>query len=128
MFTFANTLVSVGRAGVSSGTGSVSSTTIGSNQCTVNLTGVTNAQVITVTLTNVVDSQNNAGDISVSMGVLIGDSNANRAVNATDVSQAKSRLGQTLNATNFRSDVNASGGINATDVSLIKSKIGTALP
>lgn len=128
VFTFANSLVSVGRASVSSGTGSVSSTTMSANQYTVNLTGVTNAQVTTVTLTSAVDSQNNAGDISVPMGVLIADTNANRSVNAGDVSQTKARIGQTLNATNFRSDVNASGGINAGDVSVVKSNLGTGLP
>jgi hypothetical protein len=68
------------------------------------------------------------GDVPVSMGVLIGDTNGNGAVNASDVSQSKARIGQTLDATNFRSDVNANGAINATDVSIVKSDAGTGLP
>jgi len=128
VFTFANSLVSVGRASVSSGTGSVSSTTMAPNQYTVNLTGVTNAQVITVTLTNTVDSQNNAGEISVPMGVLAGDTTGNGLVNASDINQTKSRSGQIVDATNFRSDVTANGSVNASDVNLVKSKSGTALP
>jgi predicted outer membrane repeat protein len=50
VFTFANTLTSVGGAAVSSGTGTVSSSGIGADahEYIVNLTAVTNAQVITV--------------------------------------------------------------------------------
>jgi hypothetical protein len=46
----------------------------GTSQITVNLTGVTNVQRITVTLHNVNDGTSN-GDVSVSMGVLVGDVN-----------------------------------------------------
>lgn len=52
------------------------------------------------------------------MGFLTGDTNGNRTVNATDVSQTKSRLGQAVDATNFRSDLNANGTINAADTAL----------
>jgi hypothetical protein len=44
------------------------------------------------------------------------------------VSQTKSRIGQPVNPTTFRSDLNADGSINATDVSLVKSAVGTGLP
>jgi hypothetical protein len=46
IFTFVNNLVSVASASLTSATGSVSSSALGpnSNQYTVNLTGVTNAQ------------------------------------------------------------------------------------
>ena len=129
VFTFANSLVNVGRASVSSGTGSVSSTTVGPNQCTVNLTGVTNAQVITVTLTNTVDSQNNAGDIYRADGPPRLVTPAATASSTPPISvKPKSRSGQTVDATNFRSDVTVNGSINASDVSLVKSKSGTALP
>jgi hypothetical protein len=68
------------------------------------------------------------GNVPVSMGVLVGDVNGNAAVNASDVSQSKSRIGQQIDGTNFRSDVNANGLINATDISIVKSNIGTGLP
>ena len=58
----------------------------------------------------------------------IGDVNGNGAVNASHVSQTKSRVGHTIDGTNSRSDVNADGSINATDVSLVKSSAGTGLP
>jgi hypothetical protein len=47
------TPVTVGGASVTSGTGSVSSFSVSGSQVTVNLAGVTNAQRITVTLSNV---------------------------------------------------------------------------
>jgi hypothetical protein len=62
------------------------------------------------------------------MGVLLGDTTGNGTVNATDVSETKSKSGQSVNASNFRDDVTVSGNINSTDVSTVKSKSGTALP
>jgi hypothetical protein len=91
---------------------------------TIPLTNVANAQAINVTLFDV----NGDGNVVIPMGVLTGDVNANRAVNAGDVALTKSRLGQLLDATNFRADVNANGGINATDVSIVKQNSGTSLP
>jgi hypothetical protein len=49
-------------------------------------------------------------------------------VNAADVAQTKGHLGQTIDATNFRSDVNANGSINAADTAIIKQNSGTSLP
>ena len=90
VFTFPNS-VTFNNAVVSSGTGSVSSSSgSGTATVTVDVTGVTNAQVITVTLTNVHSGSINA-DVSVPMGVLFGDTNGNGSVNSTDVSQTKLR-------------------------------------
>jgi hypothetical protein len=58
----------------------------------------------------------------------VGDVNANAAVNASDVSLAKSQAGQAVTSLNFRNDINANGAINASDVSVIKSHVGTGLP
>ncbi len=121
------TTVTVGSASVTSGTGSVSSFSVSGSQVTVNLTGVTTAQRITVTLFNVNDGTH-MGNVPVSMGVLVGDVNGNAAVNASDVSLTKAQVGQPVTGSNFREDVNASGTITATDVALVKSKVGTALP
>jgi hypothetical protein len=63
------------------------------------------------------------------VAVLIGDTNASRSVTATDVGEVKSRSGQAVSNTNFRTDVTASGGsINAGDIGLVKSKSGAVLP
>jgi hypothetical protein len=122
------TTVTVESASVTSGTGMVSSFTgSGTSQITVNLTGVTDAQRITMTLHNV-NNGTSTGDVPVSMGVLVGDVNGNAVVNASDVSLTKSQVGNPVTSSNFREDVNANGTISATDVALVKSEVGTALP
>ena len=130
VFSFANTLTSVAGASVTSGTGSVSSHAIGSDahQYVVDLTGVTNLQVITVSLTGVQDMTGPIGDISQSMGVVVGDTTDSRSVNSSDISQTKSQSGQKITASNFRQDVTVNGSINSSDIALVKSRSGTALP
>jgi hypothetical protein len=132
VFTFANTLTSVGGATVTRGTGSVSSNNIDNSDAhnyIVNLTGVTNAQYLTVGLANVHDSAGNGSNaVSASMGVLVGDTTGDGFVNSADISQTKSQSGQGITTANFREDINADGFINSTDISLVKSKSGTALP
>jgi hypothetical protein len=126
IISFANS-VTVENASVASGTGSVSSFSVSGSQVTVNLTGVTNVQRITVTLHNVNDGMH-SGDVPLSMGVLVGDVNGNAVVNSSDVSLTKSQVGQAVTGSNFREDVNVNGTISSTDVALVKAKVGTALP
>jgi len=78
----------------------------GTPTITVNLTGVTDVQRITVTLNSVSDGTN-TGNIPIFMGVLGRDVNGNNAVNSTDVAQTKSQVGQPVMSSNFREDVNA---------------------
>jgi hypothetical protein len=132
IFTFANVLTNVAEAKVTSGTGTVSGSAIGSDrhQYIVNLTGVTNAQTITVTLTNVYDSANNSSaTVSVQMGVLLGDVDATRSVDGNDVAAVQSHTRQTVNSNAVaRFDVNTSGGIDGNDVALTQSSTRTSLP
>jgi hypothetical protein len=127
IFTFA-TPVTVSGAAVTTGTGVAAAPTgSGTNTITVGLSGVTNAQNITVTLTCVNDGLN-FGDVGVTMGVLAGDVSAGGSVNGTDVSITKLQSGQLITAGNFREDINANGSISGTDVSIAKLNSGTALP
>jgi hypothetical protein len=98
------------------------------NQCTVQLTGVPNAQFTTVQLTGVIDSNGSTGDVSGSMGVLVGDTTADASVNSTDIAQTKSQSGNLVTNSNFREDVTTDGNLNSTDIGLVKSKSGTGLP
>jgi Beta-propeller repeat/Dockerin type I domain len=133
VFTFASPLTSVGGASVSSGTGTVNKSFIDSDNdphnYVVNLTGVTNAQSITV---NIADVQDSAGGFSSGfsgrMGVLVGDVNGNGLVNSTDAGQVQSQSGQAVTVSNFRQDVNGNGIINSTDTSIVQSHSGTGLP
>jgi hypothetical protein len=119
--------VTVGSAMVTTGQGAVDSVVTSGAEITVNLTGVSNAQAIVVTLFSVNDGSRTR-DIPISAGFLVADANHSGAVNSTDVGQIKAQVGQPLSAINFRSDVNASGAINSTDVGLAKLSTGTGLP
>ena len=119
--------VTVSSASVTSGTGSVASSSgNGTTTLTLNLSGVTNAQQLTVTLFGV-NYGAATGNLPIRVALLLGDTNGNGAVNSSDVAETKSRSGQTVTSANFRSDINANGVINATDVSSVKAKSGTAL-
>ena len=96
-------------------------------EVTVDLKNVSNAQTLMVNLLGV-SGTGVPSSISVPMSMLVGDTNANGRVNASDVSEVKSQSGQPATDTNFRRDVNANGSINASDTSTVKAKSGTALP
>ena len=131
VFTFQHNLVSVVSAGIATGTGSLTSSAIGPNpnQYTVNLSGVTNQQYISVNLLAAKDNTGAIGNIiGPQMGVLIGDVNANGLVNSTDTSQTQAQSGQVVSASNFRTDVNTNAQINSTDTSIVRSDSGTGLP
>lgn len=131
VFTFVNTLNSVAGASIESGTGTVSSAVIGTDphEYIVNLSGVANAQILRLRLTAVIDAEGNSTPtLSVPVGFLLGDTTADRSVNSADIGQTKSRSGQAVSTTNFRSDVSVDGSLNSADISLVKSKSGTALP
>jgi len=124
--------MNVGGVGLTSGAGSVAASNIDpadAHNYIVNLTGVTNAQTVSVSMTNITDSAGNfSASMPISMGVLIGDTNGDRFVNSADISQTKSQSGNAVTSANFREDVNADGFLNSADISLVKSKSGTALP
>ena len=129
------------QAEVTSGAGTVGTggtpnggmVTVAGDTVIIPLTSVTNAQTIHVTLSGVQEEtlrkeSVQGSDVVIPMSILLGDANGNAAVNATDVSQTKSRIGQPVSGTNFRSDVNANGSINAGDAAQIKANIGNGLP
>ena len=114
------------------GTGSVVTSNIDSNDShnyVVNLTGVTNAQNITVSLADVTNSANNSNSaISAAMAVLVSDTNGDSFVNSADIGQTKSESGNAVTGSSFREDVNVDGFINSADIGLVKSESGTGLP
>jgi hypothetical protein len=131
VFTFNKIPVS-GSASLASGTGSVSGNpTFAGHEMRVNLTGVTNAQLIGVTL-NVTDSFGqsfvNPQGTPINMGVLLGDVNATGGIDGNDVSAVQSHTRQPVNNTNFRYDVNTSGLIDGNDVSITQGQTRTSLP
>ena len=130
VFTFLNNVVSVLNATVTAGAGSVLNRGLGpeTNQYTVNLTGVVNAQTTTVTLDDALDSSGALGDIEAKIGVLFGDVNNTASVSNTDVGVVKGQITAPLTTTNFRSDVNVNGAVSNTDVGVTKGQISNVLP
>jgi hypothetical protein len=124
--TFANSITDTGIT-VSSSDGLATATqSVVGGTVTINLANVRNAQTLTVTLANVNDGTR-FGNVPIPITVLLGDTTGNGSVNATDISQTKTKSGQSTDATNFRSDTNVSGSINASDISLVKSNSGIAV-
>jgi hypothetical protein len=110
-----------------SGTGSVSAAVASGNQIFVNLTGVTNAQRLSVNLFGVNDGTKTA-DYSVQMGVLLADVDGSGRVDSTDVFEVRQQSLQTANASNFRMDVDTSGRIDSNDVFITRQQSLTSLP
>ncbi len=125
VFTFSNNVTS-GSASVTSGVGTVSgSPAFSGHTATVNLTGVGNAQTLTVTVSGMTDEFGQVlADTSVQVSMLIGDTNGNGSVSASDISQTKSQSGQSTTGGNFREDLNVNGGISSSDISLVKAHSG----
>jgi hypothetical protein len=94
---------------------------------TINLKNVSNAQKTTITLLGASDGTN-TNDVAVQMGVLIGDTTSNGAVNSSDIAKTQSQSGQLVTSSNFLEDVTVNGSINSSDIALVQSKSGTALP
>lgn len=124
------TVVTVTTASVTAGSGGTATVSgspeVSGNQVTVNLTNVSNAQTISLNLIGVSDGLT-TDNVSIPMGVLIGDTTGNGVVNASDISQVKAQSGAPVSASNFRSDLTANGSINSGDVSLAKVSSGSAL-
>jgi hypothetical protein len=120
--------VTLTNASVTSGNGSVNSTTVSGNTVTVNLTASPGPQKIVIKLTGVNDGAGNSGDISWPMDILLGDTSADHFVDSADITQTKSQSGNTVTTSNFREDVNTDGFVDSADITLVKSKSGTALP
>jgi hypothetical protein len=110
--------------------GNPATTSISSNQVTVNCTSVPNAQTVAINLVGVNDGTN-VGNVSVPMGVLLGDVNASRRVDSGDVSLVRQQTLQPVTGPptgNFREDINISGRIDSGDVSIARQQTLTSLP
>jgi hypothetical protein len=119
--------VTVSSANVT-GTGSVSSVTTDGPTVIVNLTGVTTPQKLVVNLIGVNDGTNPPGNVSITMGICLGDANGDGTDNSADATLTRNRSGRLTNASNFRSDVNADGVINSADATITRIHSGNQVP
>jgi len=129
VFTFANSVTVAGATATSLTNGSVSygAPVVAGNHVTVNLTGVSNAQRLSLNLVGVSDGAI-TNDVTVPIGVLLGDVNATKHVDSIDVTTVQRNNSQNVNLNNFRSDVNANGHIDSIDVTTIQRANSTGLP
>jgi glucose/arabinose dehydrogenase len=132
VFKFAVPLTSIGGRSVTAGTGIISSAAINPadlHEYVVNLSGVTNAQYLTVTLTTVNDvAGNTSPSLSATMGVLLGDTTGNGLVNSSDISDVQGHSGEALTQNNFKTDLTLNGAINSADISFVQVQSGNGLP
>lgn len=130
VFTFSQNLFHVGGATINGvPVGSVTFQP-GSNQCTVTVSGLTNAQIYKVTFTDITDAVGEHSDTldTPSWGLLLGDVNSDRIVYSADVMQVRTAIGQTVTLSNFRDDVTVNGTIDNTDVNTVTPYKQTQLP
>jgi alpha-tubulin suppressor-like RCC1 family protein len=113
-------------AGVTTGSGTVSQCENNGTEVIIHLTGVLNAQRITVALSNATDGIT-TNDISIPMGVLFGDTTGDGRVNSSDVSYVQFESGHAVTQENCRPDVTRNGSINSSDVSAVQYQSGTAV-
>jgi dockerin type I repeat protein len=124
VMTFAAPVSGVGGAYVTSGAGSAAVAGSNGSTVSVDLTGVDNAQTITITLTDV-NVGGTVANAAVSMSVLIGDINQSGRVDSGDVFLVQQANGKALppaGGTDFKNDVNASGRVDSGDVFLVRKQ------
>ena len=123
-----NAMLGTQGASITSGVGSISSVSgAGTNSVTVNLTGVTNQQWITVTLYGVSDGTY-TNDVAVRAGVLLADVNGGSNVDSADLTLVQRQNNKPVTSSNFRMDVSASGNIDSADVTLTQRQNQKRLP
>lgn len=128
VFTFNKPVVS-GSASVSAGTAIAGTPAFNGNDMIVPLSGVTNAQYVTVAVTNVVAGDGGSnGNGSIRIGFLAGDVNGSRTVTLSDMLSVNTSLAYATTVSNFSRDVNVSGALTLSDLLLVNSNLTQALP
>jgi len=118
-----------GAAAITEGAAVAGGPTFSGNDMIVPLTGVANAQYVTVTVSSVSSSDGFSGGVgSVRLGLLQGDTNGSRIVTVLDLVHVNAQLGKTITNSNYIDDVNQSGIITVLDKVRVNSMLGTLLP
>lgn len=118
--------VKAGTVTVSAGTATAGTPSFSNYTVTVPLTGVANAQSITLSLANVTATTGEVlASASISFRTLYGDVNGDSFLSASDLSIVRAAIATNAGVTNgnFRSDLNADGLLGAADVSLERAAI-----
>ena len=128
VFTF-DKPVTAGTAAVSEGTAVAGVPTFVGNTMIVPLSGVANAQYVTVSATNVAGADGSLGGTgSARIGFLLGDVNQDRAVTLADLGLVNAQVAQLVTASNYFYDVDASGTLSLADKGITNSMLTKSLP
>ena len=101
----------------------------GANQVTVNLTGVSTAQHLNVTLNAVSIANGGAfNNLSVPLDVLVGDVSLSKVVDSADVGLIQRQNNIAVTSSNFTKDLNSTGAINSADVGIVQRQNQATLP
>ena len=120
--------VTAGTAAITEGTATAGAPTFSGNDMVLPLTGVANAQYVTIAVSGVSTSGGGTGGTgSIRIGFLAGDVNQSRVVSVADLGLVNAQLAQVVTAANFLKDVNASGTLTVADKGITNSHLTQAL-
>jgi hypothetical protein len=128
VFTFDKPITAV-TSTITEGTATAVAPVFAGNTVVIGLTGVTNPQYVTVSLSAVASADGGSGGSgAVRVGFLLGDVNGNRVVSIADLALVNAQLAQAVTATNFLKDVNASGTLSVADKGIANANLTKSLP
>ena len=114
---------------VTEGAATPTLTTFGGNDVVVSLSGVSDQQYVTVSLTSVTGVDGSTGGTgTVRIGFLRGDVNQSRVVSVADLGLVNAQLAQPVTAVNFLKDVNVTGTLTVADKGITNANLTKALP
>jgi hypothetical protein len=118
-----------GVATVTAGTAVAGTPVFSGSEMIVPLSGVADAQYVTVAVRDVASIDGGAGGSgSVRTGFLVGDVDASGSVLVADLLQVKAVLTQPVTGLTFLRDVNASGTLSIADMLIVNANLTRALP
>ena len=121
--------ITSGRVLLTEGSATLGVPSLSSNQMSVSLGSVGNAQYVTVAVTEVVASDGGSGGAgSVRIGFLLGDSDQSRAVDLADVNAINATLAQVATSARLTTDLDASSAITLRDKRTSAAQSGASLP
>jgi kumamolisin len=115
-------------AQLTEGTGSIAGTpTYSGDTVTIALSGVTDAQNLTLTLSGL---NGTSGTAAIGFGVLEGDVNGDGAVSFQDMTAVQSAYGEASGNSDFepQADINRDGGVSFQDMTTVRNDYGHQLP
>jgi hypothetical protein len=101
----------------------------GSTEFVWNIHGVADQQYLTAAMKDIVGTDGSVGsDVTLRVGLLLGDVNRNRVVTVSDLSLVNAQLAQPVTTANYLRDVNTSGALTVSDKSITNNNRSHNLP